>query len=70
MEAFWTRSGHVIVQPLIDGRAIGYMILDTGAMPVAFHTLLLPCQDAPVQPPCMPCAGRAGEAKQPGLEAA
>ncbi len=29
--AWWTRSGHVVVQPLINGRAVGYMILDTGA---------------------------------------
>ncbi|KAK9832838.1 hypothetical protein WJX81_005582 [Elliptochloris bilobata] len=31
VDAHWTRSGHVVVQPLIDGRAIGYMIMDTGA---------------------------------------
>jgi len=31
--AWWTRSGHVVVQPLINGRAVGYMILDTGTPP-------------------------------------
>ena len=40
-EAFWTRSGHVVVQPLIDGRAIGYMILDTGGVPLAVLPLCM-----------------------------
>ncbi len=53
-EAFWTRSGHVIVQPLIDGRAIGYMILDTGAVPITYHAVLLPCLTAQVSRPRAP----------------
>lgn len=29
--AWRTGSGHILVQPLIDGQAPGYFILDTGA---------------------------------------
>ena len=30
MSAWWTRSGHIVVEPEIDGQKVGYMILDTG----------------------------------------
>lgn len=30
-QAWYTRSGHVLVQPRINGIEAGYMILDTGA---------------------------------------
>ncbi|KAK9820058.1 hypothetical protein WJX72_005597 [[Myrmecia] bisecta] len=29
--AWWTVSGHVVVEPVINGRTVGFMILDTGA---------------------------------------
>ena len=29
--AWWTSSGHLVVEPLIDGKKMGNMILDTGA---------------------------------------
>ena len=28
--AWWTSSGHLVVEPCIDGRKLGFMILDTG----------------------------------------
>lgn len=30
VQAWHTRSGHVLVQPSINGRSLGYMMLDTG----------------------------------------
>ena len=29
--AWYTRSGHMLVRPIIDGVEVGYMILDSGA---------------------------------------
>lgn len=34
MAAWWTRSGHIVVEPEIDGQRVGYMILDTGKSPL------------------------------------
>ena len=31
VQAWHTRSGHVLVLPKIDGKEIGYMMLDTGS---------------------------------------
>ena len=31
LQAYRTSGGHILVQPLINGREVGYMILDTGA---------------------------------------
>ena len=30
LKAWWTGSGHILVAPRLDGREVGYMILDTG----------------------------------------
>lgn len=32
IQAWHTRSGHVLVQPKINGQGIGYMMLDTGGL--------------------------------------
>lgn len=39
--AWWTSSGHLMVEPLINGQKLGYMILDTGmTAPAAARVLL------------------------------
>lgn len=32
LRGWWTTSGHIVVEPRIDGQSVGYMILDTGAL--------------------------------------
>ena len=33
VDAWWTPSGHLVVNPIINGSSSGYMILDTGGAP-------------------------------------
>lgn len=45
--AWHTVSGHVLVRPLIDGRDLGFMIMDTGTYGYAFFLPIRCCAAAP-----------------------
>ena len=55
MRAWWTDSGHIVVQPRINGQEVGYMILDTGMD----HPPLVPCIHALNTEHCSPRDKRA-----------
>lgn len=34
-QCWWTSSGHLLLQPTIDGQQLGWMLLDTGWPPLS-----------------------------------